>query len=136
MEGQEVLLSFAYSSLTCAHVFCLFNCVLPIGSRVPSTPCCCFLFSHLLAWVYITHNISYSFILLKMKIPLPKPGEQFKISTRLKALTLELTSGRALSSNPLGYLLSELQITVVHQTLGNLGNHNNDSNQNVTNLPI
>ena len=40
------------------------------------------------------------------------------LSTRLKALTLALTSGQALSSNPVGYLLSELQITVIHQTLG------------------
>ena len=48
----------------------------------------------------LSKTFIYSFIFLKMKILLGKPGELPEISTRPTCLTLALVSGRALISNP------------------------------------
>ena len=48
----------------------------------------------------LSKTFIYSFIFLKMKILLAKPGELPEISTRPTGLTLALASGRALISNP------------------------------------
>ena len=53
----------------------------------------------------LSKTFIYSFIFLKMKILLAKPGELPEISTRPTRLTLALASGRALISNPVyGYV--------------------------------
>ena len=48
----------------------------------------------------LSKTFIYSFIFLKMKILLAKPGELPEISIRPTGLTLALASGRALISNP------------------------------------
>ena len=48
----------------------------------------------------LSKTFIYSFIFLKMKILLTKPGKLPEISTRPTGLTLALASGRVLISNP------------------------------------